>query len=327
MFASYDDLQNAVRASMPARIVLTAVELNVADVLAKGGEEGLEASEVAAALSADERAMGMFLDAISSLGLAIKSGDKYKNSPMAADKLVTTSPNYGGDGFWHMVQLWKTWSQLTDCVLKGKPAEVGERTEEQYHQFVGAMYDYGFSRAQALAKSISLSGAKRLIDVGGGPGSYAICFCAENKGLEATVFDRPLAIKVALEKIEKHGMLDRVKVTRGDFLEDPLGKEYDVAFGSHIIHAYGPEDSKTFLKKCYDALVPGGLFLLQDFFAQDDKVTPPNVPVFALNMLVNTPKGQTYTFSETIKWLQEAGFKDVKTLDTPPGADVISARK
>ena len=250
-----------------------------------------------------------------------------KNSELAADKFVTTSPNYGGDGFWHMSHLWKSWSQLTDSVLSGKPARTGERTEEQYHQFVGAMYDYGFMRAQMLAKSIPLNGAKRLIDVGGGPGSYAICFCLENEGLEATVFDRPPAIKVALEKIAKHKVEDRVKVQRGDFIEDSLGKDYDVVFGSHIIHAYGEEDTKLFFKKVYDALSIGGLFLLQDFFANDDRLTPPNVPIFAINMLVNTPKGQTYTFSETEKWLQEIGFKDMRVLETPPGADVIAATK
>ena len=327
-FTNYDDLMMNVRSVWSARIILTAIELNVADVLAKGDDgEGLSGKDVATKLQGDARATTMLLDAMTALGLAEKHEDKYKNSQLAKEKFVTSSPNYGGDGLWHMAHLWQSWSQLTDCIRTGKPARTGERTEEQYHQFVGAMYDYGLVRAKALAKSIDLTGVKRLIDIGGGPGSYAISFCEANEGLEATVFDRPPAIHVARQKIAKHKIEEQVKVVEGDIYENDLGNDWEVAFASHIIHAYGPEESKTFFEKVHGSLVSGGRFLLQDFFAEDDRVSPPNVPVFSINMLVNTPNGQTFTFSETEQWLKEVGFTKIKRLATPPGADVIEAFK
>jgi predicted O-methyltransferase YrrM len=322
---TYDALIEKVRAAWPARIILTAAELGVADAL---DGKSLTAAEAAAAMKTDPRATELLLNALTALGLATKAGDRYANTPEAAALLARSSPTCGAAGLRHHANLWKTWSALTDVVRTGRPAHrEPERSVDEYHDFVRAMYDFAWDRAQLLAKALDLSTTRRMLDLGGGPGSYAIACAQRNPGLQAVVFDRPPALDVAREIVAKHGAGGQVTLQAGDFITDAVGGGYDLVLVSQILHSYDEAQCRAIVKKSADALVPGGWLVVQEFLLEEDRVSPPPSALFAINMLVNTAGGRTYTWREVEGWLADAGLTGVERLAFPPPGGVVVGTK
>jgi predicted O-methyltransferase YrrM len=321
---TYDDLLERVRAFWPARIILTAVELGVAGALDGGART---AAEAARRLGTDPRATELLLNALTALGLVVKEGDRFANAPVAREHLVQGAPDCRVSGLMHQAHLWQSWSGLTQVVKTGRPAlREAERSEEAYRDFIRAMHDFGRERAQVLAGALDLSGVRRLLDLGGGPGSYAIAFCARNPGMAAVVFDRPQALGVAREIVRTHGAEDRVDLQAGDFLADDLGAGYDLVLISQIIHSYDAAQNRLLLRKAAAALAPGGTLVLQDFLLDSGRCAPEQAALFAINMLVNTEGGRTYAWEEVEGWLGEVGFRRVERLAIPGPAGVLMAK-
>jgi SAM-dependent methyltransferase len=321
---TYDELLETVRAFWPARIVLTAVELGVADAL---DGRPLTAAEAAAALKTDPRATEILLDALVALGLASKAGCRYANSPAAQAGLAASSPACGAAGLRHHAHLWRSWSALTDVVRTGRPpGREAERTLDEYHDFVRAMYDYAWDRAQLLAQALDLAGATRMLDLGGGPGSYAIACCQRNPGLRAVVFDKPPALDVARGIVARHGAGGAVSLQAGDFLTDDIGSGYDLVLASQVLHSFDDAQCRALLAKGVRALVPGGRVVVQEFLLDEGRTSPAPAAVFAINMLVNTEAGRTYTEGEVRGWLAAAGLPRVERLAFPGPAVVLVAR-
>ena len=325
MSMAYEDLLEKVRVAWESRIILTAVELEVADALSNAK---LTPSEVADRLGTNARATDLLLNAMVALGLAEKHEGRFTNSTLASKYLVRGAKNYRGAGLRHHANMWKSWSSLTEVVRSGKPPrDETDRPEDEYHDFVRAMYDFGWERAHLLAKAFDLSSVESMLDLGGGPGSYVIALCGRNPKMRGVLFDKQPALDVAKEIVKKHGAEKQVMLKAGDFFTDDIGAGYDLVLVSHVIHSYAEKENKLILEKVLGALVNGGLLILQDFFLAEDRSSPSNAAFFAINMLVNTEGGRTYTWGEVESWLKETGFVDVKKKQISGPAGVIVGRK
>jgi precorrin-6B methylase 2 len=321
---TYEELIETVRAAWPARIVLTAVELGVADAL---DGKALTAADAAVAPKTDARATELLLDALVALGLATKTGGRYANSTAAQSGLAASFPSCGAAGLRHHAHLWRSWSALTDVVRTGRPpGREAERPVGEYHDFVRAMYDFAWERAQLLAKALDLATARRMLDLGGGPASYAIACCQRCPGLRAVVFDRPPALDVAREIVARHGAGGQVSLQAGDFLTDDIGSGYDLVLISQILHSFDDAQCRAILRKAAGALAPGGRIVVQEFLLDEGRTSPPHAALFAINMLVNTERGRTYTGREVEGWLAAAGLSRIERLAFPGPAGVIVAR-
>jgi ubiquinone/menaquinone biosynthesis C-methylase UbiE len=318
-----DELMEMARGAWNARILLTAVELGIPDALEA---KAMTAAETAAALGTDPRATALLLNALAALGLATKSGDRFANAPVAKAALVKGARDGRAAALRHHAHLWRSWSALTDVVRTGHPAAgERERPPEEYHDFVRAMHDLGWERAQTLAATLDLAGTRRLLDLGGGPGSYAVAFCARYPALQAVIFDRAPALDVAREIVRANGLERQVGFQAGDFLADDIGSGYDLALVSQVLHAYDEDRNRLLLRKVARALVPGGRVVVQEFFLNESRAAPAPSAVFAINMLVNTGNGRTYTWDEVEAWLVAAGFTRVRRMLLNGPAGVLVA--
>ena len=172
---------------------------------------------------------------------------------------------------------------------------------------------------------MDLSDRRRLLDLGGGPGTYAIHFCLNNPQLKATVYDLPTTRPFAQKTIEQFRLTDRIGFESGNYLEDQVAGRYDAVWLSHILHAEGPEDCRAILKKALSVLEPNGVIIVHDFILNDTLDGPPFPALFALNMLLGTPHGRTYSESQIGNMLREVGAVDVKRLSirTPNDSGII----
>ena len=232
----------------------------------------------------------------------------------------------------HHHHLMAGWSRLDEAVRSGGPIRdrVAHGDDETVREsFLMGMFNLASQLAPAIAQSLDLSGCARLLDLGGGPGTYAIHFCLVHPELSAVVYDLPTTRSFAEGTIARFNLSDRIRFTAGDYHRDLLPTGFDAVWLSHVLHADGPQACAALLAKAVAALNPGGRLMVQEFILNDAKDGPQFPALFSLNMLLGTEAGQSYSESELIAMLQAAGLSDVRrlALDLPNGAGVISGRK
>jgi len=292
----------------------------------------LTAGEVAGVCAADPRGTAMLLDALTALGLLQKEGEGYSATPFATESLSKSSASYMGHIIMHHHNLVAGWADLHQAVLSGEPirksSSAGE-DEAARESFLLGMYNLASQLAPRIAASIDLSGRRRLLDLGGGPATYAVHFCLRNPGLTALVFDLQTTERFAAGIIGRFNLADRIGFHSGDYHADPLPAGFDVAWLSHILHADGPERCALLLAKAVAALDAGGLLLVQEFILNDGKDGPLFPALFSLNMLLATEAGRSYAEHELAVMLAAAGLVDVERLpiELPNGAGIMAGRK
>jgi len=256
----------------------------------------------------------MLLDALTAMGLLEKKEGHYTNTEAAKSFLVKTSPGYMGYAVKHHHHLVSSWSKLSQAVKTGKPVRKKRRSRSELESFLMAMYNNASSLAPRITREIDLSQRRHLLDLGGGPGTYAIHFCQVNPELKATVFDLPATEPFARKTIRKFGLSSRIGFQAGDYLHEPVQGTYDVAWLSQILHSMGPEGCRTVIEKAVSVLQPGGLILVHDFLLNATHDGPLFPALFALNMLVNTEEGRSYSEGEVREMLAKAGVHDIRRL-------------
>lgn len=300
-----------------------AVRLGVFTALADGLSD---AAALAERCGADARALAMLLDAVCALGLLDKDGDTFANTAFAKKYLVRESPDYTGHIILHHHHLMPSWARLHQAVLSGEPVRERVATDEEWREsFLMGMFNLAMDLAPKVVPLIDLAGRCRLLDLGGGPGTYAIHFCQHNPELMATIFDLPASRPFAQQTIARFGLADRIDFRGGDFLTDEIPGRYDVAWLSHILHGESPERCRALVAKAAAALEPGGMLLIQEFVLDDAKDGPLFPALFSLNMLLGTSGGQAYSEREIREMLSAAGVRDLHRvpLANPRGVGII----
>lgn len=268
------------------------------------------AQTVADALGWDRRGVRMLLDGLVAMDLLVKNGDTYTNTEVASTCLAPGGPAYQGDILRHKQHGYFDWGKLAECVRTGTgvPREGREQPPEELRDFILGMSNIGVMSAQQILGRVDLSRYRRVLDVGGGPATYSIAFLNAHPDMCATLFDLPPVVEIAREQVAAADLMDRFSFVGGDYNVDGLGTGYDLVLVSNIVHSLGPERCRALVRKCYDALEPGGTLILKDFIVDAGRPGPPFSLVFALHMLVMTGEGDTYTAEEVASWTDAAGF-------------------
>jgi SAM-dependent methyltransferase len=212
---------------------------------------------------------------------------------------------------------WKRWSDLTDIVRHGKDRIRGtafDLDESQQEDFIGAMHAISYITAPGIVAAIKPGNARKLLDIGGGSGSYTQAFLEASPGLTSTIFDLPPVINNAQTCLATSGLLDRIEFITGDFYKDELPAGHDLALLSAIIHQNSPEQNIELYGKIFQALQPEGRLVIRDHVMNADHTQPTSGAFFAVNMLVVTEGGRTYAFEEIKSSLEAVGFINVNLI-------------
>lgn len=292
----------------------TGVKLDLFSILSN---VTMNCGEVAEKIGADVRGTSMLLNALSAMGLLAKEGDLYHASDPARQFLNRNSKDYLGHIIMHHHHLAESWCQMDAAVKSGKPLKtrVSHSNDQRRNAFLMGMYNIASLQAPEIAAQIDLQGRKKLLDLGGGPGTYAIYFCKRHAELEAVVFDLPTTKPVAEKIINGHGLSERITFIGGDYVEEEIPGDYDVVWLSHILHAEGPRTCEQIITKAVQALNHNGMVLVHDFILNDNMDGPLFPALFALNMLQGTENGQSYSQGQIGSMFQKAGLSDVKRLE------------
>lgn len=267
----------------------------------ESGNAGIK--EICEACGTKEEHTEKLLIACCGLGLIERRGGVFSNAEIASKYLVASSKYYQGDIILHSANVRENFDRFAKEIY-AQPKEQ-ETEAEKWDHFIRGMNNLASTgRLEMFLSSVDLTGKKKMLDVGGGPGSYSIAACEQNHDLEAVVWDLPQTVAIAKEYIAKAGLEGRVKVQEGDWDNDSFGQGYDIVVMSNILHGPG-WDCKDKLSKAFDALVDGGTLAVQEFLLNDEKDGPLIPALF--NVMVGA-----FAKSELLAVIKEAGFGDIK---------------
>lgn len=312
IYSGYDNqLFSLSKGFMTSRIFLTAVELGIFREL-----ENLQltASQLAERLGADQRAMEILLNALTGMDLLEKKDDKFVNVKEVEDLLVPGRPRYIGSFFGHTVNLWEAWSHLTKVVKSGHPDGL-QWTEGMSLDLAGAMKEQSKGTSNRLAELVDCSEANTMLDLGGGASLYAIAFARNYPHLKIVVFDRDTkALEMAGKEIERENMQDCIRLKEGNFFLDNIGQGYDLVLLSSVLSLFGDEENSFLLRKIRGSLKSGGRVIIWENIVDESGTKPASAALFAVNMLVVTQNGRSYSFSEVKALLKDSGIRDIQRI-------------
>ena len=313
-----DDFRDVVYDFRLPRLLATALDLDVFTLM---GHRFWTSKSLAKALHANERGVEILLRNLETAGLLKKRGTSYAGEKLSRTFLNRKSPDYQGDWLNLLHSQWENWSHLTNAVRTGKPIEQNGPDDPEYRRsFTWAMHQRSFKAARQVAAQLDLKNTKTLLDVGGGPGTYALEFLRKNSGLRAGIWDRAAALEVAREIAGPLRHAERLSYYPGDLFESPVPGRFDVIWMSNVLHIFSPAENTRLFRKLKRTLNSGGRLLIQDTFLMNKPgfdVTETNL--FAVTMLLYTPTGNTYRAHEVRQWLKTCGLKKTRCLQLKKG--------
>jgi predicted O-methyltransferase YrrM len=306
----------AYRSSM---VLFAASELNIFTLLGSGPRT---AHDVAEAAGGHLEPVRLLLNGCVDAGLLVREADSYRNTSVADAFLVQGRPAYIGHGLKYAEDLYPVWGRLAELTRTNAPVMEPESLlggdPEKTRAFVLAMHERARGIGAVLPHGVDLTGRTKLLDVGGGRGTYSISLVRHTPGLQSTVLDLPGVLAIAKEIIADNGCADRIATMPGNYLTTPFGDGYDVVLLSGMMHRETPDTCRLLLRKAFAALDSGGLVIVSDvFFDDDERTAPPFATHFALSMMLTAEHGTTHAKTRMAAWMSEAGFGGVEIRNLP----------
>ncbi len=318
---SLDDLMEAAHGYQRSMALFTALALGVFRALAGGGAG---AAALARRVGAEPRRLAVLLDALTAFGLLRKTGSRYRNADVASS-FLTDGPRSQASILLHQRDCWRDWSRLEETVRggrKGRPAG-----GDEHENFIRGMEDNARERAARVAAKFRLRPGERLLDLGGGPGTYAAEWARRYPGASVTLFDTRGTIRITRRILGEKGASGAVRLLEGDFLADGIGGPYDFIWISHILHAYSESDCRAILRKARRALAPGGRVAVQEFLLKKSRTEPPAPAFFSLHMVAVTEGGRAYTAGDIAAMMRASGIARPAALPPDPrGVGIVTGR-
>ncbi len=316
----------------PPLIIGAAASNKIFDSLQSGAKT---VEEVSQETGASTRGLRAIMAALVGLELLKKDRrQKYSLTPESEAFLVSNKPGaLAGFFSLNVTQLVSKWLQLSDVVRSGWPAQAVNQEDQGTEFFAGLVENIipmSYATAQTLADHLKLAKTKnkiRVLDLAAGSGIWGIVLAQNSRNVQVTAVDWAGMIPTTKRITRKFGVANRFKFIESDLLEADFGNGYDIATLGHILHSEGEDRSRQFLAKTFRALKSGGTIAIAEWLVNDDRTKPLPSLMFALQMLVNTEKGDTFSFNEIKAWLEEAGFKKVRKLQAPGPSPLILATK
>lgn len=318
-----DEILELARGFQPACILAAAADLELFDLLVATPQT---AAQVAQRLKCDQRGITILLDALAALNLLTKRAGRYFVPAGVAKALTGT----GADSVLAMVQhqanCLRRWVQLAKVIKTGRPAERtpsvrGERRDAA--AFIGAMHAINAQAAAEVVRDLQPLSFKKILDVGGASGTWTIAFLQANPSATGIIFDLPHVIPMSSKRLTAVGLRKRVTLVAGDFYKDRLPTGVDFAWLSAIVHQNSRQQNRQLFRKVYRALDKGGCIAIRDIVMEKSRTAPVSGALFAVNMLVGTDNGGTFTFAELQSDLKAAGFVGAKVERLDEGMNTV----
>ena len=316
----------------PTFMIEAAINNRVFDVL---DESPKTVEETAEATGASIRGLRALMNGLVGIEFLTKDeAGRFHLTPESSTFLVSTKPAFYGGFFRHTSsQLMPKWMQINEIVRTGKPAMAVNQESDGakfFEEFVESLFPLSYKAAQALGEELKIAQSENpvsVLDLAAGSGVWSIALAQQSPNVRVTAVDWAGVIPVTRRMTERFGLADRYTFVERDLETADFGANHNVATLGHILHSEGVERSRKLLRKTFNALAPGGTIAIAEFLVNQERTAPPQGLIFAVNMLVNTDEGDTFSFEEISEWLTDAGFENPRLLEVPAPSPLVLATK
>jgi SAM-dependent methyltransferase len=303
-----------------ARAIQVALKLGVFEALAT---RPASAADLANIVGADLRAISILANALVALSLLESPNGAYRLSTAAQRYLVAESPEYLGGMILFDEANFPLWASLENTVRSGRPArrpDMFQNDAGETERFIRAMDSLVRARGDArwVAEHLDLRRARKIADLGGGPGTYLAAMLRKNPAAAGELWDLEATLKVSRKILleREADCADRIVLSSVDYNSGELPAPVDVIFMSNVIHSETAETNAELIRKCFRSLAPDGTIIIKDHVMNRALTHPPSGAIFSLYLMLTT-NGRDYSFDEISRWLVDAGFTRVRREDLP----------
>lgn len=293
---------------MASKFLFAASELGLFEALADGPTD---LDGLAARTGLTPRCARIAADAMVALGLLRRDGAAYANTATSAVFLSGATPADMRPllRFWDRVSF-PTWTGLAATLGRGRPdRQIFDIDPELVPVMSAGIEAATAGAAHAFAATSPVGPGGRLLDVGGGSGSWSIALAAQDPAARMTVFELPEVAAVARERVAAAGIGDRVDVLDGDVHIDGVPTGYDTFLVANVVHYWGPERNRALLRAIREATEPGARIHLADFWTDPTHTSPLPAALMAGEFAMHLEEGDVYSVAECGEWLAATGWR------------------
>jgi hypothetical protein len=304
----------------PAKILLSAVEMEAFTLIA---QHPGTLDELQGRLGLHPRGARDFLDSLVALGFLQRVDGKYLNTPATDTFLDKRKPSYIG-GLLEManLRLYPFWGHLTEALRTGEPQnEVKTGGPSLFaviyadpgwlRSFLQAMTGISRGANLAIASKFPWANYRTFVDVGTAQGDLAVQVALAHPHLTGSGFDLPEVGPIFADYVERNRLAGRVSFKPGSFFTDSIPPA-DVVMMGHVLHDWDLEQKMMLVQKAFDALPPGGAFVVYESIIDDERTQNAFGLMMSLNMLIETPGGFDYTGADCMSWMKKIGFSSAR---------------
>jgi precorrin-6B methylase 2 len=312
----------------PPLMIEAVIRYGVFDTLDKGAKT---LDVLCAETNTSRRGLRTVLNAL--VGLDVLSKDaagRYALTEETAAFLVTGKPTYHGAFFLLTSEpMLSSWGKLHEVMRSGRPTHRINREQDGvafFLRFVEDIFPIHYASAQTLARALAVlqvTAPMSVLDLAAGSGVWSVALAQQSPQIRVTAVDWPGVIAITQKVTARHHLADRYTFVAGDLHDVDFGQGHAIATLGHILHSEGEERSRRLLKKTFEALAPGGTIAIAEILVDAERRAAVPALIFAVNMLVNSDHGDTFSFEEIRGWLQDAGFEQVRTVEAPGLAPLL----
>jgi SAM-dependent methyltransferase len=322
--ATPEPIMKVAMGFMAAKHLFVASEVGLFEAL---GASSADLDALASKTGVPARTLGILAAAMVSLGLLEQDGRKYKNSEAAAAFLagapgIDLRPNLR---FWDQIS-YPIWQKLADAVRSGEgQAQFGRFDSRQQQIFSAGVESFTAPVAAALAATYDFGSHRRVLDVGGGTGSFLVAVLKRHPGLLGTLFELPGPCAVARQKLANQPEGARITVVEGDIFKDPLPGGHDALIVANTVHVLSADHNVALMKSMRGGVAPGARLLLADLWTEPTRSQPAPAALMSGEFLVISGEGQSYSEADADYWLNQTGWRKLERRPLTGPASLIIA--
>jgi SAM-dependent methyltransferase len=314
-------------AFMCSKHLFTASELGIFTQLANGSKSLLQLADE---LRLPARTLRIVTDAVTALGLLEREGDRYRNTEVVQAYLSGRGPADLRPFLRYLDRLsYVRWTTLQESVRLGHGASGVLDFKDADEQ---AIFSHGIegvtrSHAHALARGYEFSRQRRILDLGGGTGSFLTAILDRYPDLRCTLLELPGAAEMARHNLRRYARARQIEVVAGDFFKDPLPSGHDTVLLAHVVHLLSAERNRELLRRVREAVAPGAKLLVVDFWTNPTHTEPLHAALMGGEFLVMAGDGDVYSVDEGREWCRRTGwrFLDHRPLEGPVSLFIAEA--
>lgn len=299
-----DPIMQIASGFMATKFLFVANEFRFFDAL-QDSPVGL--AGLAARTGLTERSTRILADGCVAIGLLHKQDGIYSNSA-PADRFLTGGGLAPGLRFWDQIS-YPAWARFADTLAHGPSQQAVDLPPEMQQIMLDGIEAIVAGPTHALVATVDFSDRRRLLDLGCGSGSWATTALKANPDLMATLVDLPIAIGVAEKHVSSAGLADRASVLGADILTDPIPTGHDLVMLNNVIHYYGPDTNRSVLARVAQAVEPGAVLVMADFWTDPSHTNPVPAALMAGEFAAQVADGDVYSIEEVSGWLNETGWQ------------------